>query len=78
MEQIPVDWFNNNFTIDPGATEKNIPSLGEIDKKVIVHAYLRLNYSSSSPRNSEISTVLDIMITTVSTTDIGHPASKEF
>ena len=42
-----------------------------------MHTCQRLNYSSSSPRNLEISTVLDIMIATVPTTYIGHLDSKE-
>ena len=35
------------------------------------------NYYSYSPRNSEISTISDIMIATALTTDIDHTASKE-
>ena len=37
----------------------------------------RLKYSSSCPRNSDISKILDITITTDPTTDIGHTALKE-
>ena len=36
-----------------------------------------LNCSSSSPLNSEISTILEIKIDTATTTDIGRTASKE-
>ena len=39
--------------------------------------YQRLNYSSSSPRNSEIIAISDIKIATAPTTDIGHTDSKE-
>ena len=44
--------------------EKKIPSLDDIDDEGNVSTYLSLNYSSSSPRNSEIITVLDIGIAT--------------
>ena len=35
LEKIAVDCFNNNFTTDTWTPEKNIPSLGDIDKKTM-------------------------------------------
>ena len=57
--------------------KNNIPSLGNIDDEGTVNIYKRLNYSSSSPRNSEIIAISDIKIATAPTTDIGHTDSKE-
>ena len=76
-ERIAVDFFNNNFTTETETPENNIPFFDDIDKKRTVYTYRRLNYSSSSPRNSEISTISDIKIATSQTTAIGHTASKE-
>ena len=75
-ERIAADCFNNTFTTDTGTLSNNIPSLGDIDNKVTVSTYQSLNYSSSYPRNSEISEISDITITTDPTTFIGHMASK--
>ena len=76
-EQIAVDCFNNTFTTDTWITSKKIPYLGDIDNEGIVYTYWGLNYSISSPQNSEISTISDITIATAPTTDIGHTALKE-
>ena len=77
MERIAVDCFSNNFTTDTGTTSKNIPPLDEIDNEVTVYIFRRLNYSSSSPCNSDISIISDIMIATAMNIAIGHTASKE-
>ena len=42
-----------------------------------VYTCRSLNYSISSPRNLEISTISDVMMATALTTDIDHMASKE-
>ena len=76
-EKIYVDCFNNNFTTDKWNLEKNIPYLDDIDNEGTVYTCRRLNYSSSSPQNSDISTISDIAISTAPTTAIGHTASKE-
>ena len=76
-EQISIDCFNNNFTKDTGTPENNIPSLDYIDNKGTVYNCRRIGYSSSSPHNSEISTILDITIATAPNTDIGHTDSNE-
>ena len=76
-EWIAVDWFNNAFTTDTGTPEKNITYLEGIDNKGTVSTWRSLNYSSSSPRNSEISTISDITIATDPTTAVDHTASKE-
>ena len=55
----------------------NITYLDDIDNGVNVSTCRSLNYSSYSPRNSDISTILDIMIATALNTDIGHTASKK-
>ena len=78
LELIAVDCFNNNFTTDTGNLANNIPSLDNIDNEGTVHTCRRLDYSSSSPRNSEISMILDIAIATFKITDIGHTDSKKF
>ena len=75
-EKIAVDCFNNTLTRDTGMMENTIPYLDGIDNKVTLYTYRRLSYSSSSPWNSEISTISDITIDTGPTTDIGHTASK--
>ena len=75
-ERIAVDCLGNNFTTDTGTPENNIPSLDDIDNEVTVYTCWRLNYSSSSPRNSEIRMIPDIMIATAPTTDIGCTDSK--
>ena len=77
LERIAADFFNDPFTTDTGTPEKNIPSLDYIDNKVTVSTCWSLNYSSSSPRNSEISTISDITIATAPTTDIDHTYLKE-
>ena len=76
-EKIAVDCFNNNLTRDTGIMENTIPYLDGIDNKGTVYTCRRLNYSRSSPRNSEISTISDITIDTAPTTAIGHMDSKE-
>ena len=76
LEIIDADCFNTPFTTDTGTPEKKIPSLDDIDKKGTVSTYLSLNYYSSSPCNSEISTILDIAIATDPTTSIDHTALK--
>ena len=77
LERIAVDCFNNTFTTDTGKPEKNIPYLDDIDNEGTVSTCRSLNYSSYSPRNSDISTLLDITIATVPTNTIVHTASKE-
>ena len=67
---------NNNFITDTGTPEKTINFLDEIDNEGTVSTCQSLNYYSSSPRNSEISTIYDITIATSTNTDIGHTASK--
>ena len=74
LEQISADCFNNNFTTYTGKPEKNIPYLDDIYNEGTVSTCRILNYYSSSPRNSEISTILDITIATDPTTAIGHTA----
>ena len=76
-EQIAVSCFINTFTEDTGNLVNSIPSLDNIDNKVAVYNYQRLNYSSSSPCSSEIITISDITIATDPTTDIGHTDSNE-
>ena len=76
-ERIAVHCFKNNFTTDTWTTAKNIPYIDEIYNEGTVSTCWRLNYSSSSPRNSEISTISDITIATALTTAIGHTASEE-
>ena len=76
-EWIAVDWFNNTFTTYTGTPEKNITYLGDIYNEDTVFTCWNLNYYSSSPRNSEISTIPDITIATDWTTVIGHTDSKE-
>ena len=78
LEQIAADCFNNPFTTDTGTPAKNIPSLDDIDNEGNVSTCRSLYDSSSSPRNSEISTISDITIATDPTTDIDHAASEEF
>ena len=76
-EQIAVDCFNINFTTDTGILAKNITSLDDNDNEGTVSTCRSLNYSSYYPRNSEISTILDITIATSPTTAIDQMASKE-
>ena len=76
-ERIAVDLFDNTFTIDTDNPENNISSLDYINNKGTVSTCRILNYSSSSPHNSEIITISDITIATDPTTDIGHTDSKE-
>ena len=76
-KQITVDCFNDTFTKDTGNLTKNVPSLDDIDNKGTVFTFWSLNYSSSSPRNSEISPISEITITTAPTTAIVHTALKE-
>ena len=54
-----------------------MPSLADIDNEGTVSTCQILNYSSSSPQNSEISTISEIPISTATTTTIGHTASRE-
>ena len=77
MERISVDRFNNTFTTDTGNPEKNTPSLDYIDNEGNVSTCRSLKYSRSSPCNSEVSAISDIMIATALTTAIGHTAAKE-
>ena len=77
MERIAADCFNNPFTTDTGKPSKNMPYLDGIDNEDTVFTCQILNYSSSSPCNSEISTISDITITTALTTAIYHMASKK-
>ena len=72
-----MDCFSNHFTTDTGTPAKNIPSIDEIDNEGTVFTFWSLKYSISSPRNSDISTILEITIATATTTDIGHMAPKE-
>ena len=72
-----MDWFNNNFTTYTGTTEKNITYLGDIDNEGNVFTYRNLNYYSSSPLNSDISTIPYITIAIALTTIIVHTDSKE-
>ena len=76
-EKIAADCFSNTFKTDTGTPAKNIPSLDDIDNEVTVSTCRSLDYSSSSPHNSEISTISDITIATAPTTAIDHTASKE-
>ena len=69
--------ISNNFTTDTGMTSKNIPSLDKIYNKVTVSTCHILNYSSSYPCSSQISTTLDIMIATATNTAIGHTSPEE-
>ena len=57
--------------------ENNKYSLDDIDNEGNLYTYPSLNYSSSYPRNSEISTISEITIATDTTTAIGHTALKE-
>ena len=57
LERIAMDCVSNPFTTDTGTPEKNIPSLGEIYNKGTVSTCWSLNYSSSSPYNSDISMI---------------------
>ena len=75
-ELISVYCFDNTFRTDTGEPSIKMPSLGDIYNEVIVYTFQRLNYSSSSPHNSDISTISDITFATAPTTDIGHTASK--
>ena len=77
-EQITVDFFNNTLTTDKETPEKNIPSLDDIDNEGTVYTCQILNYSSSSPHNSEINTISYITIATAPTTAIGHKYLKGF
>ena len=77
MEQISDDCFNNPFKTDTGTPAKNIPSLDEIDNKGTVSTCRSLIYFSSSPYNSEISTITDITVSTAPTADIGHTDLNE-
>ena len=73
-ELITVDCFSNTSTTDTGTPANNMPCFGDIDNKGTVYIYQRLNYSSSSPCNSEIITISDIIIAT-STSTIYWPYS---
>ena len=77
LERIDVYCFNNTLKTDTWTSENNITYLDEIDNEGTVSTFQSLNYSSSSPRNSEIRTISDIKIATDPTTAIGHTASKE-
>ena len=77
LERITSDCFNNYFTTDTGTLADNIPSLDDIDNEGTVSTCRSLNYSSSSPNNSDIRTISGITIATSQTTDIAHKASKE-
>ena len=57
LEQITVDCFSNTFITDIGNPENNIPSFDSIDNEGTVYTCKRFNYSSSSTRNSKISTI---------------------
>ena len=72
-----MDFFCNPFTTYTGTPAKNIPSLDEIDNEGIVSTCQNLNYSSSSLRNLEISTILEIAISTATTNNIEHTTTKE-
>ena len=72
-----MDCFSNNFTSYTGTPSNNIPYLGGIDNKGTVYTCRSLNYSSSSPHNSDISTISETTIATATTTDIGHTDGKE-
>ena len=72
-----MDWSSNKFTTDTQAPENNTPSLDEIDNEGTVSTCWILNYSSSSPCNSEISAILEITINNATTTAIVHTASRE-
>ena len=78
LERITMYFFSNTFTIDTGVMAKNIPCLDHIYNKGNLPTCRGLYYSSSSPRNSGISTILEITVITDVTTTIGHTASKEF
>ena len=58
-------------------SENNIPSVDDIDNEVTVSNCWSLKYSSSSPRNSETSTISDSTIATDPSTTIVHMASNE-
>ena len=73
-EQIAVYCFGNTVITYKVTLSNIIPYLGDIDNEGIVYTYWGLNYSISSPRNSEISTISDITIATAPTTAIGHTA----
>ena len=77
LERITVACFNNTFTTAKETLEKNTPSIYDIDTVVTGSTFRRLRYPSSSLRNSEISTISDITITTSWFTAIGHTAPKE-
>ena len=72
-----MDCFSNIFTPDKGNLANKISSLDDIDNEGTVSTYRRLKYSSSSLRNSDISTILEIMIATDTINSIGHMDSKE-
>ena len=55
-----------------------IPSLDVTDNEGTLYACRRLNYSISSPHNSDISTISDITTAIATTNDEGHASSKEF
>ena len=75
-ERIAIYYFSNEFTKDTRTLENNITYSDEIDNEGTVSTCRILNYSSSSPRNSDISTISEITI--FITTAIGHTALKEF
>ena len=75
--KIAVDYFNNTFTTDTGTPAKNTHFLNDIDSEGTVYSFWKLIYSIYPTRNSEISTISDITITTAMTTAIDHTDSKE-
>ena len=77
LERLAMYCFSNTFTTDTRTPVKNTTYLDDIDNESTVSTCRRLNYSISSPRNSEISTIPEIAVVTVTTTPIGHTASKE-
>ena len=77
LERFDMECFSNSFTTYTGTPEKNIHYLGEIDNRVTLSTCHRLDYSSSSPRNSEIIKISEITIAIATHNAIGHTASKE-
>ena len=77
LERHAMDFFSNIFTTDTRTPSKKIPSLDVIYDEGTVSTCRSFNYFSYPPQNSEISTISEITITTDTTTDIRHTASKE-
>ena len=76
-EQIAVYCFGNTVITYKVTLSNIIPYLGDIDNEGTVYTCKIINYSSSSPRNSYISTISYIMIDTALTTAICYKAPKE-